>query len=241
MHNIYKELELTMLKNKYHSYTHPPYELEQKLMQYIKQMDLDKCKEILDKINSLERARLSNFPLNSLKYSLVASCTLFTRAVITSGLDSETAFMLSDFFINLIDQTKNEKELQLLEYKMVEDFIKILKSQKEYIYNPIINRVIFYIKKNIENKLSLREIASYVNVHPNYLSSAFKKEVKKNITEYIAEQKIYAIKLYLTNSNLKINEISYIFNFKNTTYFCNYFKNHTGFTPKEYRKQYNIY
>ncbi len=240
MNNIYKKLELIIAKNKYESYTHPPYELERELMEYIKQMDIDKSIEILNKINSLERAQLSDRPLNSLKYSLVGSCTLFTRAVIESGLYPETAFMLSDYYINLIDNTNNRDEVQNLEYKMLEDFIQILKTHKEYLYNPIINQVVSYIKKNIENKLSLNELASIVNVHPNYLSASFKKEVGKTLTQYITEQKIDAIKLYLTYTELSISEISYIFNFTHITYFSSFFKAHSGVTPMQYKKQNNL-
>lgn len=130
MDNIYKKLEILASKNKYSSYTHPPYELERKLMVHIKQADIEESIKTLDKINSMERAHLSKMPLTSLKYSLVGSCTLFTRAVIEAGVDPEDAFMLSDYYINLIDETNNKDEIKRLEYKMLEDFIQILKTHK---------------------------------------------------------------------------------------------------------------
>lgn len=237
MENIYKEIELTMAKNRFTTYTHPPYELEQKLMSSIKEMNYEKSVDLLNQINSLERAELSKLPINSLKYSLVGSCTLFARAVIEAGLDAETSFMLSDYYINLIDTSKSKDELNALEYKMLNDFIRILSTNKEYIYNSLINRVISYVKKNIENNMNLQEIASFVGVHPNYLSSAFKKEVGKTLSSYVNEQKIYAIKLYLDYTNLSINEISDAFNFSNVTYFSPFFKKHTGLTPLNYRNR----
>lgn len=236
MGNIYKQLEPIMAKNRYTSYVHPSYELEQKLAMYIKQMDTEKSLETLKKINSVERAELSKNPIHSIRYSFIGSCTIFTRAVISAGLDSETAFTLSDYYINLVDKANSRNEIQELEYKMLKDFIRILKSYKEYIYNPLINRVIYYIKKNIENRLTLREIASYVNVHPNYLSSAFKKEVGKTLIQYINENKIEAIKQCLSSSSQSVNEVSYTFNFSNVTYFCRFFKKYTGLTPMDYRK-----
>ena len=237
MDNIYKKLENTMARNRYTSYIHPPYELECRLVQAIHQMDNDKSMVILKQINSLERAQLSKKPLNSLKYSLIASCTFFTRAVIETGLDTETAFMLSDYYINLIDETSILDKVQELEYKMLYDFIKVLKKYKENTYNPLINRVIIYINKNIENNLSLGEISSFAKVHPNYLSATFKKEVGKTLTEYINDRRIIAIKLYMNHANSSISEISYAFNFNHITYFSRFFKKHTGLTPREYRKQ----
>lgn len=226
-----------MAKNRYSSYIHPPYALERKLVQAIQQMNFERSIEVLKQINTNERAQLSKKPINSLKYSLVGSCTLFTRAVIEAGLDAETAFILSDHYINLIDETSTNKEVEELEYKMLNDFIKVLKKNKEYIYNSLINRVIQYIKKNVENNLSLRDISSFVNVHPNYLSAAFKKEVGKTLTEYINEVRIESIKQYINYTNLSISEISYTFNFNHVTYFSRFFKKHTGLTPMEYRRQ----
>lgn len=237
MENIYKEIELTMAKNRFTTYTHPPYELEKRLMASIKEMNYDKSIDLLNQINSLERAKLSRLPINSLKYSLVGSCTLFTRAVIEAGLDAETSFMLSDYYINLIDTSSSKGELNALEYKMLNDFIRILSTHKEYIYNSLINRVISYIKKNIENNMNLQEIATFADVHPNYLSAAFKKEVGKTLNTYVNEQKIYSIKLYLDYTNLSISEISDIFNFTHVTYFSSFFKKHTGLTPLGYRNR----
>lgn len=236
MGDIYKQLEIIMAKNRYTAYQHPSYELEKQLVMYIQKMDMKESLDTLKKINTVERAELSKNPLHSIKYSFIGSCTIFTRAVISAGLDSETAFALSDYYINLVDKANSRNEVQELEYKMLEDFIKILKYYKEYIYNPLINHVIYYIKKNIENKMTLKEIASFANVHPNYLSYAFKKEVGKTLIQYINENKIAAIKQCLANSNLSINEISYVFNFSNVTYFCRFFKKHTGITPMNYKK-----
>lgn len=235
--NIYKEIELTMAKNRFTTYTHPPYELEKKLMASIKEMNFDKSMEILNEINSLERAKLSRLPINSLKYSLVGSCTLFTRAVIEAGLDAETSFMLSDYYINLIDISCSKVELNALEYKMLKDFIRILSTHKEYIYNSLINRVISYIKRNIENTMHLKDIADYVEVHPNYLSAAFKKEVGRTLNAYVNEQRIYSIKLYLDYTNLSVSEISDIFSFNHVSYFSFFFKKHTGQTPMDYKNR----
>ncbi len=235
--NIYKKLEYTMARNRYISYVHPPYALECEMVQAIQNMDNVKSIHILKQINSLERAELSKMPLNSLKYSLIASCTLFTRAIIEVGLDTETSFMLSDYYINLIDETTILSEVEDLEYTMLNDFIMVLKKYKGNIYNPLINRVITYINKNIENNLSLAEISSFVNVHPNYLCAAFKKQVGKTLLEYINDQRIIAIKLYMNHANSSINETSYAFNFSHVTYFSRFFKKQTGLTPSDYKKE----
>ena len=99
--------------------------------------------------------------------------------------------MLSDYYINLIDESVALDKVQALEYKMLYDFIVVLKKYKENIYNPLINRVILYINRNIENKISLSDISAFAKVHPNYLCFALKKEVGKTLTEYINDHQNY--------------------------------------------------
>ncbi|MDR1524556.1 MAG: AraC family transcriptional regulator, partial [Tannerella sp.] len=43
------------------------------------------------------------------------------------------------------------------------------------------------------------------------------------------------IKILLQSPKLTISEISYRLNFPNESYFCRYFKRHTGMSPKNYR------
>ncbi|MBC8061566.1 MAG: AraC family transcriptional regulator [Clostridiaceae bacterium] len=236
--SIYKKLFKNMAKNIYSSFQHPPYRLEKKLLMYLKLMDEKNSIATLNEINALERATLSEYPLISIKNSLICSCTLFTRTIIEAGVDSETAFMLSDFYISKFDKSFTVPQAEMLEYDMLKEYIKILRTTKEYIYNPTINRVISYIRKNIEQKISLKELAEHVNVHPNYLSTAFKKEVGINISDYITKQRIEAIKLFLTETNLSLIEISNTFNFSSQAHFCNYFKEDTGLSPLKFRRMF---
>lgn len=238
--DIYKKLPKHISAKIYSSYKHPPYMLERELISNIKLMDETKALSILKRINSLERACLSEMPINSLRYSLVASCTLFTRAIIEAGVDSELAFMVSDMFINEIDKHSTLKEIEKLEYDMLIEFIRILKTNKEYLYNPIVNKAISYIKKNIESKLSVEELAEHLNIHPNYLSSVFSKEVGVSLTTYIASEKISSVKHFLVETNISLNEIAYIFNFSSQAHFSKYFKDNVGLTPLKYRNLFSI-
>jgi two-component system response regulator YesN len=231
--DIYKKLFKNMAKNIYSSFHHPPYRLEKKLLMYVKLMDEKNSLETLNEINALERATLSDYPLISIKNSLICSCTLFTRTIIEAGVDSETAFMASDSYIAKIDKSSTMSQAQMLEYDMLKGFIRLLRTNKEFLYNPTINKAISYIRKNIDQKISLLEVATHVKVHPNYLSATFKKEV-------ITKQRIEAIKLFLTETNLSLMEISHTFSFNSQAHFCSYFKVDTGLTPLQYRKLFCI-
>jgi len=238
MEDITLILERNMVKNRYQNYSHPPYALEKKLVQAIQKPDLEESMKLLDEINLLERANLSNKPLNSLKNSLIASCTIFTRAIIEAGVDSESAFILSDYYINLIDESDTVPKTVKIEYMMLESFISIVSTHKSYTFSPIINKVISYIKKHIERKLTIEDITKTVNLHPNYLSRLFKTEVGITILDYIDRERIIAIQNFLIHTNMPLRDISDIFEFGSPPYFTAYCRKHLGMTAREYRKRY---
>jgi AraC-like DNA-binding protein len=64
----------------------------------------------------------------------------------------------------------------------------------------------------------------------------FKKITGTSPGKYINELKIKELKYALISSNESVKEISYKFNFANQDYLTLYFKQRTGLTPTEYRK-----
>ncbi len=221
-------------------YHHPSYYLERKLVNEIKRGMEKQSLETLDAINSLERATLANNPLRSLKNSLIASCTLFSRAALEANVHPEDVFSLSDVIILEIENINNFKALQDYEYHMVKTFIKIINQERVRSHSLPITRMINYIHENITEKISLDLLAQLIKKSPQYLSAEFKNEVGINVTEYIQLQKIENSKDFLEFTNMSIHEIANLFNFCNTGYYTNVFKKHIGMTPSIYRSKKNL-
>jgi two-component system, response regulator YesN len=118
------------LKNLDMHYTHPSYFLEKKLLRQIKMGLVSDVEATLDEINTLQRASLARDSLRSIKNSLIASCTLFTRAAIESGVDAEDSFDLSDVFIKEIETYDNEAALLPFEYTMANAFINLIQTNR---------------------------------------------------------------------------------------------------------------
>lgn len=236
MNNLPEKLLKATIKNTFTNYTHPPYELEKELLRHLRNMDEDQCCNTLEKINTFERANLSNLPIRSLKNSKICSCTLFIRIIIDAGVDPETAFVFSDYYINLIDNCTNIPELEAIEFTIIKDCIKLLQKIGSYQYSSHVNKAIYYVNKNILQKLVLVDIANYIHLHPNYLSKIFKQEVGIPIYEYIIKSKITLIKQFLKDTSLSIIDIGFYFNFQNLSNFSAFFKKHTSHTPSEYRR-----
>ena len=224
------------LKNMDIDFKHPPYSLETKLLSEIRLGLLSEALTTLTQINGLERASLSSNSLRSIKNSMIASCTIFTRAIIHAGVPPEDAFDLSDIFIKRIETYQEIDQLETFEYKMVKEFIGLVNENKTLHYSQSISKVIRYISENATSKLTVIGLAELTHLSPDYLSNLFHKEVGISISKYIQERKIAIAKNFLEFSSLKITEIAYILDYCNSAYFSNVFKKQTGISPAQYRR-----
>lgn len=227
------------LKNLDSNYTHPSYIHEKRMISNMKLGLLEDAKAELDHITMIEKPSLANGDVRSLKNSLIASCTLYTRAAISAGVSSEDAFDLSDVFINHIETLITPKELKAFEYEMLEDFVLLIKQKKSPNYAYPISNIIKTIYENPTEKYSTQGFSETYNLSSDYLSKLFKKEVGEHLTEYIQRQKIELAKNYLEFSQMKITDIACLLNYCNTAYFTNVFTKYTGMPPSKYRKKYS--
>lgn len=208
-------------------------------MDCITRCDQQGAKEVLDQINSLERAKLAAEPIRSLKNSLICSCTLFTRAIIHGGVLPEDAFNLSDVMIRQIEKLDTVPDLIEFEYEMVTCFIDTLRATEKLEYNPLVNKAITYIhRKIISNDLLLENIAEFVGVHPSYLSKIFKEAVGMTISEFINRKKIEDSKYFLLHTNLQLSEVAQMLGYCNQSYYTSLFKKYSGMTPGQYKSRY---
>ena len=228
-----------MIKNRETLFHHPPYFLEQELLSKIKSGNLNDTMAVLSEINSLKRTRLSKDALRSVKNSLICSVTLFTRAAIEGGVTPEAAFTLSDSIILAIEDMNSLPELMDYEYTAAEQYVQIVQDLSKSKYSNIIQQAISYIYKNLTNKLTLQQISDAIYVHPNYLSTLFKKEVGMSLPDYIMKTRVDESKYYIRYTNTKISDIAAFYQFCNQSYYTQVFRKFIGRTPNEYRVKYN--
>ena len=80
-------------------------------------------------------------------------------------------------------------------------------------------------------------MAEVFSISPNYLSVLFSKYNDVGFTDYINQSKIEAAKKMLSESDLKIYEVSDILGFESAFYFSRVFKKITGLAPRDYMNQ----
>lgn len=106
--------------------------------------------------------------------------------------------------------------------------------------NPknIIDEVIEYMKKNIEEPLSVDGMAVVFNYSSSHFFSLFKRKTGYSPIQYFNHLKIQKASQYLSFTTLSVKEISFSLGFNDPLYFSRLFKKTQGVSPLQYRKEY---
>lgn len=121
----------------------------------------------------------------------------------------------------------------------LDDVVKFLQSaqgRKENIGNYTIKKAINYIREHYDENIGLEEIASQLEITPEYLSSLFNKEVGTNFSTFLKEFRISHAKRLLKGTDLKIYEVAEKVGYNDAKYFMRVFKEVQGMSPKEFRQ-----
>ena len=125
-------------------------------------------------------------------------------------------FMASLKYINQFNEIKNTNE-----------------------FDDAIQKSILFMKKNLENKITLEDIAHYAGYSTAHFGKLFAKKISFPPMEYYMKQKIQRSCYYLQFLDLKIKEIAFRLGFSDQFHFSREFKKEMGITPKEYKKWYS--
>ena len=79
--------------------------------------------------------------------------------------------------------------------------------------------------------------AGQLHLSANYFGDLIKKETGKSAQEYIQSKLIEVAKERIFDPNKSINEVAYELGFKYPQHFTRFFKQQTGYSPKDYRLQ----
>jgi two-component system response regulator YesN len=101
-----------------------------------------------------------------------------------------------------------------------------------------VERVKAYIYKHYSEQLSVELLASKVFLSAGYMSYIFKKETGVGISQFITSYRMEMAKRLITDTNMKIVQISSEVGFNNSAYFGKSFKEYYGCSPEQYRKGY---
>lgn len=179
---------------------------------------------------------LSTNPLTNIRYHFVVTVAMITRCCVNEGMELEQAYRLSDFYILKMDNCKTIEDINHLHKEMAFDYTeKMLTLKKSSVISKSITLCIDYIYSHINSRITIEELAEYVDLSPSYLSRLFKKELGISVSEYITKKKMEKAQNLLRYSDNSIIDIANYLSFSSQSHFIQVFKNTVGLTPKKYR------
>ena len=114
------------------------------------------------------------------------------------------------------------------------------KLSKNHAVSLKIDRVIEYMRQNINRKITLEELSRTAELSAFYLSRTFKDATGYPIITYFNKMKIDKAKELLIEGNKKVKEVAYELGYTNEFYFSRIFKRIEGLSPSEFYSK-NVY
>ena len=114
--------------------------------------------------------------------------------------------------------------------------IGIREENSDNRYRDMITRAVSYIEDNYgDSELSLNDLASFVNVSPNYISMLFSQQTGHSFVKYLTDLRMKRAKEMLLLTDKKSSEISEEVGYRDPHYFSFLFKKTQGMTPTAWR------
>jgi len=101
----------------------------------------------------------------------------------------------------------------------------------------VVTSVQEYIRKNLDKRLSLNDLAAIFYLSPNYLSQLFTRYAGEGFVEYVTAERIRAAREMLKKGTWPVYVIAEKLGFKSAFYFSKVFKKVEGISPRDFLRQ----
>ncbi|MBR6728903.1 MAG: AraC family transcriptional regulator [Clostridia bacterium] len=125
--------------------------------------------------------------------------------------------------------------IRLLRTGQMERIVKHASAEsRPVLENGIILKTEAYVKKHLQERLTVSQIAASIPVSESYLSALFKRNTGESLNRYINHLKLSCAKDYIHTGRYTFTQIAQMLGYSNVHYFSQSFKRHVGMTPSEY-------
>ncbi len=97
-------------------------------------------------------------------------------------------------------------------------------------------RILLYIQEHYSERISVAEISKNLCMSPNYFSAWFRRNFNKTFTDFLVHYRIEKAGRLLASSDISVTQAALQTGFENISYFIKKFKEITGSTPAQFRK-----
>lgn len=99
-------------------------------------------------------------------------------------------------------------------------------------------RIKKYIDQHYKETLTLEGVAGQFNLSSYYVSKLFKAQFHISFIEYVTDVRMKKAKELIRDVSVPLKEIAITLGYRDPNYFSRVFKKTTGYSPSEYRKDY---
>lgn len=116
---------------------------------------------------------------------------------------------------------------------------KIYEEFDDYKNKHKIQQAVEYIRQNFQQELNMAMVSNMISMNYSLFSFEFKQYTGSNFVTYLRNIRMEEAKRLLSETDLKISEISKAVGYDNEKHFMKIFKSTCGVSPTEYRKNSN--
>ena len=100
-----------------------------------------------------------------------------------------------------------------------------------------VDEALVYVKENFTKNINMAMVANHVSINYTWFSEKFKEHMGMNFNEYLKRLRIEEACRLLEKDCYKVYEVSERSGFGDVKYFMKIFKEATGLSPTEWKKQ----
>lgn len=213
------------------------YDAERRLMQAVSQGMAHKAEQMIQNASAiLLEMRTADTLRNSKNYCIIMN-TLLRKSAEYGGVHPYYIDGVSSDFAKRIERVQSPEEFPALQREMVNTYCALVKQHSTKQYSPIVQKVLTAVDSDLTADLSLNRLSKLLSVNASYLSSLFKKETGKTLTEFITQKRMQQAAFLLRTTKLQVQTVAQHCGIYDVNYFTKMFKKFSGQTPKEFREQ----
>ena len=107
---------------------------------------------------------------------------------------------------------------------------------KSYRVRELFNRFMMLLEKDYKMSRDVNYYAEQMNISSKYLTNIVNQVTGHTPKTIIDQYVILPLKMHLKRTTHSIKEMAWEFHFADVSFFCRYFKKHTGLTPQQIRE-----
>lgn len=171
-----------------------------------------------------DRCRTESATLTSIVSNMFALLRIYFEQEGCTCLDQLVLLQLKAFFLGFYDY-------------LYRNPIKRTADNGSPRTKELFNRFMRELENRYRQSRDVSFYAELLNISPKYLNIVTQRITSHTIKTIIDQYVVLQIKQSLSTEEKSIKQLAWEYHFSDLSFFCRYFKQHTGMTPQQFRKR----